>query len=697
MPVQADILRPPTLIGERRLRTRWVLIVVPALILIFWLQMLHAISGQSLTWDEGDHIFAGYESLKTHDFGLNPEHPPMVKMIGALPLLPLDLKVPTIGHRFFKDEAYMHGRELLFHNGPDDGGHYSANTLIFRARLFASVFSLFAAVLVFLGTTEMFSLTAGLIALTLFCFEPNLVAHGAYVTTDMAASCTIFATIYAFWRWVKVPSTTRLLTTGLTGGIALAAKHSTILLAPMLLLLAAMVLYDQRRKDSAASALRITLARMIIALAVITVVAVVVLWAFYGFRFSARPAGLALSPSLADYVKPLAPREAHGILFLAQWHLLPESYLYSLADVRLVANGMPSFLLGRVYAHGTWMYFPIVFLIKSTLSMLALLALTLFAIARRWLRPSLELAFVLIPPIIYMLVSMGSHLNIGARHILPVYLFCCVIAGAGAAALLRAHRTQKSRERWTLAIIALLIFHVATTVHASPNYISYANEAWGGPTQTYRYLSDSNTDWAQQLIAVSAELRARRVQHCYIAYFATPFILPADYGIPCDPIPSADSHFLRASKPTPSILAGPVLISAGDLNGFEFGSNVLNPYESFRSLQPTEFIQNGVFWFDGTFTVPLASALPHVELSNLALSHHDIPQALAEAQQAQLLAPGEVEPELALGDALAAAGRTDEARAAYSRAGQKIETMEPDARQIWQKRLSDKLAALPAH
>ena len=673
------------------------LIVVPALILIFWLQMLHAIRGESLTWDEGDHIFAGYESLKTHDFGLNPEHPPMVKMIGALPLLSLELRVPAVGHRFFKEEAYMDGRELLFHNGPADGGHYDANTLIFRARLFASVFSLIAAVLVFLGTTEMFSLTAGLIALVLFCFEPNLIAHGAFVTTDMAASCTIFATIYAFWRWVKVPSAARLLTAGLVGGFALAAKHSTILLAPMLLLLAAVVLYDQRRKDHTPSPLRITPARMITALAVITGVAVIVLWAFYGFRFSARPAGLALTPSLADYIKPLAPREAHGILFLAHWHLLPESYLYGLADVRRVANDMPSFLLGRVYAHGTWMYFPIVFLIKSTLPMLALLALTLFAIARRWLRPSLELAFVLIPPVVYMLVSMGSHLNIGARHILPVYLFCCVIAGAGAAALLRAQQTRKSRERWTLTVMALLIFHVATTLHASPNYISYANEAWGGPTQTYRYLSDSNTDWAQQLIAVSAELRARGVQHCYIAYFATPFILPSDYGIPCDLIPTFDSHIVNASKPTPSIFEGPILISAGDLNGFEFGSSVLNPYESFRSIKSTEFIQNGVFWFEGTFTVPLASALPHVELSTLALEHHDIPQAVAEAQQAEQLAPGEVEPELALGDALTAAGNATEARAAYTRAGEKIETMEPDARQTWRRNLADKLAALPTH
>ena len=100
------------------------LIVVPALILIFWLQMLHAIAGESLTWDEGDHIFAGYESLKAHDFGFNPEHPPMVKMIAALPLLSLDLRVPPNQHRFFKMESYFDGRDLLYRNGPANGGHY---------------------------------------------------------------------------------------------------------------------------------------------------------------------------------------------------------------------------------------------------------------------------------------------------------------------------------------------------------------------------------------------------------------------------------------------------------------------------------------------------------------------------------------------------------------------------------------------
>jgi hypothetical protein len=287
-----------------------------------------------------------------------------------------------------------------------------------------------------------------------------------------------------------------------------------------------------------------------------------------------------------------------------------------------------------------------------------------------------------------MLVSMGSHLNIGARHILPVFLFCCVLAGAGAATLLRRSRA------WAIAIAALVIFHIASTVHASPNYIAYANEAWGGPTQTYRYLSDSNTDWAQQLIATSTALRARGVQHCYIAYFANPFIVPADYGIPCTLLPTPDSVFLKEVLPVPPIIDGPVLISAGDLNGFELGSSVLNPYASFLSRKPTRVIQDGIFWFDGRFAIPLASALSHVQLSTDALAQHNIPLALTEARQGEQLAPGAVLPELAIGDALAAAGQSADARAAYTRAGVTIDTMEPGAREVWHATLATKLAAL---
>ena len=676
---------------------RWVTAAVLALLLILSTQILHAIHGQSLTWDEGDHIFAGYESWKTHDFGLNPEHPPMVKLLATLPLLPLHLNVPPLQHRFFKTESYLDGQQLLFHNGPADGGLYTAETLVFRARLPTLLFALAAALLVFFAAREMFSLRAGLIALTLFCFDPTLLAFGAYVTTDMAASCTIFATIYALWRYLQRPTPARLLVVGLAAGLALAAKHSTILLAPMLVLLlagelAARALSGRRPRDPQQTTLARTALHYAAALAGLTVTAVLVLWAFYFFRYNARPAGLTLSPSLADYVGPLAGIEARGILFAARFHLLPESYLYGLADVRKMANDMPSYFFGHVYLHGIWYYFPIVFLIKSTLSLLAALALTAFAIARGYLRNIRDLWFLIAPPALYFTVAMSSHLNIGARHILPVWVFCCVLAGAGLSALIDHSR------RWLYPVAAILLFQIATTLHASPNYIPYSNEAWGGPTRTFRYLSDSNTDWAQQLLATADYLRQHHIQHCSIAYFAAPFILPADYGIPCRLLPTPDSLFIDAILPAPAHIDtrtdGPILISAGDLNGFELGSSVLNPYQSFQRVTPTAFIQDGIFVFNGSFDIPLAAALAPTQRANALLAASNIPAALQQATLAESIAPNAVQLEIALGDALAASNNNPAAREAYNRAAATIQTMDPDARTQWLTTIHKKLAAL---
>src|ERR1700734_4169452 len=218
----------------------------------------------------------------------------MVKQLATLPLLPLHLKVPPLQNRFFKSEAYLDGHDLLFHNGPADGNHYSAETLVFRARLPTLFFAIAAALLVFFATREMFNVRAALIALTLFCFDPNLLAFGAYVTTDMAASCTIFATIYALWRYLQRPTPARLVVVGIAAGLALAAKHSTVLLAPMLVLLlagelAARALAARRPRDPQQTPLARTALHYATALAVITLVGVAVLWAFYGFRYAARP------------------------------------------------------------------------------------------------------------------------------------------------------------------------------------------------------------------------------------------------------------------------------------------------------------------------------------------------------------------------------------------------------------------------
>src|SRR5882762_6965048 len=256
------------------------------------LQLTLSISRESPTWDEGDHIFAGYRSLTHKDFGLNPEHPPVVKMLAAAPLLSMPLKIPEVRNRFFMQEAFLDGKEFLFSN--------DADAMMFRARMTASILTVFLALLVFLATREFFDTGAAFIALTLIAFEPNLLAHGARVTTDAGLSCFMFATIYAFYRYVKTPSAWRLAVVGLATGLTLAAKHTGILVIPMLALLAICeVLRGRWAKQHYSEGPRGTgrhAALLAVSLIASVLIGVAVLWASYGFRFAARPYALQLNP-----------------------------------------------------------------------------------------------------------------------------------------------------------------------------------------------------------------------------------------------------------------------------------------------------------------------------------------------------------------------------------------------------------------
>ena len=646
---------------------------VVALVLLLGIQLALTVRQESQTWDEADHIFAGYMSWKRADFGLNPEHPPLVKLLATAPLLPMPLRVPELQKRDFKIEAFLDGKDFLYRN--------DADAILFRTRMAAATLTLLLAVLVFAATREMFGTGAGLVALFLLAFEPNLLAHGAFVTTDAGISCFMFATVYAFYRYVKAPSLWRLSLVGLSAGLALATKHSGIFLFPVLFLLAACEVVRQRLAarrnteaatgEAATRSGRLTL-RLAASLVAVTVVALAVLWAFYGFRYQARPAGWQLNPPLAEYVGGLKPHEAWAISTMARWHVLPESYLYGLTDVRLTADFYTSYLLGRIYPHGVWFYFPVAFLIKSTLAFLALFLLAVAAVATRRLSRWREILFLTVPPAFYLLVSMSAGMNIGVRHILPLYIFISALAGGGAWAFI-----SRNRKR-AYVVAALLVFHVASSALAFPHYIAYSNELWGGPSNTYRLLSDSNADWGEQLKWTKKYLDARGVKDCWFVYFGEGVAEPSYYGIPCKPLPTADSLWLNERIEAPASIDGTVLISASDLSGFEFGPGPLNPYEQFKQLKPTAVIGHEVFVFDGHFAIPLAAALGRVQKAQNLLAAKQAEQALSEAQAAVALAPESVQTRMTLGDALAAAGRPAEARAEYEKALRLAKTIEPE-------------------
>lgn len=659
------------------LTKRWVWIIVAALLCMQAAQMIYVVHRESLTFDEDNHMFAGYMMWKTGDFGLNPEHPPLVKLLATIPVLGEKLWIPPLQHREFKQEAYLDGRDWLARN---DGG---SQRLVFRMRLMAGLLAIGLSLVVFFCTREFFGLPAALVALLVVTFDPNILAHSALVTTDMGVTLFFLASIYAFYLYVKQPTAARLLLAGVVSGLLLATKHSGILWAPMLLLLIAWEIFAAPRPARKQVAMRLS-----VAFASIVVTGVVVLWAFYGFRYAARPAGLHLSTPLAAYVEPLTHFDAAAVLAMARMHLLPESYLMGLVDVKRMAQFYPTFIFGRQLAHGVWWYFPAVIAIKTTLGMLGLVLLSLFAIANRKLRGAREIAFLLIPWIVYLAIAMMSGMNIGARHILPLYAMAAILCGGGVAALARSNR------RWAWVCGVLLAAHVASALAAFPNYIPYANEAWGGPRNVHNLLSDANVDWAQQLIQVKQWQDRHPGQECWFAYFAWPEIDPATYGIQCHHLPTIDTLWLGGADITPPVISGNVLLSAGDLSGCEWPSGKVSPYGAFQSMRPAASIDHGVFVYSGTFDMKHAAALSRAVNANQKLARGDAAGALALAREAVAIDPDEILSQTARGDAAAALGQKEEARQAWTAALAAARQLEPGAQESYVPDLEKKLKSL---
>jgi hypothetical protein len=240
--------------------------------------------------------------------------------------------------------------------------------------------------------------------------------------------------------------------------------------------------------------------------------------------------------------------------------------------------------------------------------------------------------------------------------------------------------------------VALLLFQGVSSLRSFPAYLAYCNELWGGPSQAYRYLSDSNVDWGQQLHATRRYLEQRGVKECWFAYFADGVVDTSYYGIPCKSLPTIATLWLNQPASPPPVIDGPVLISAGTLSGFEFGPGPLNPYEQFKNVRPTAVIQYGVFVFDGRFEVPLAAALGHAQKAGNLLDAKQLPEALSEAQEAVTLAPNAVKTNALMGDVLAALQRPEEARRYREKALNLARTVEPEFQVGWAAGLEQTLA-----
>jgi tetratricopeptide (TPR) repeat protein len=309
---------------------------------------------------------------------------------------------------------------------------------------------------------------------------------------------------------------------------------------------------------------------------------------------------------------------------------------------------------------------------------LILVVLVPFAATCRRRRTLLYLAT---PAAIYLLIAVCSGMNGVERYVLPIYPFCILLAAAAAWEF--AHRSRA----WSVAIAALVFFAAVSSLHAFPNYITYANEAFGGPSKSYRQMSDSNGDWAQELKLTKKYLDRNHISDCWID-FSDPFIDPAYYGILCKPLTSAWAH--RGFPPPtgmPETISGTILLSATELDGHAWGPGALNPYDQFTHLKPDATPGNAMLIYHGTFHVPLAAAYSEITAANLLLKNHKMPEAVAQAEAAAQLAPDSADIQAALGQILKAAGKTAEAQQANARALHLAQTVYPEFQQPLIRRL----------
>lgn len=638
-----------------RLDRRWMQAVALALAALFGLQLyLHALRTSPVV-DEPVHLLAGYRHLACGDYAFNPEHPPLLKQVAALPLQWMHVTPPALpcdtGFTS-KPVTFALGNEFLIAN--------AIERIVLPARLAACLFSLLLAWLLYRAGNRMLGAWGGAIAVGMLALEPTLIAHGSLVTTDMIITAATMAAVMTMFRARESRPATAILSMGLAIGFMLAAKHSAIVILPGLFLTFLLDAFCNRKTQGSARPALKSAAQ----LAMASLLALLVLWAFYEFRYAAAP-GQAQDIDLAEHLARLGPAgiadgfSGRVLLALGGLRVFPESYLLGVADI-IATGDRPSRILGHAYPTGQWFYFPVALSVKTSIPLLLLAPIGALSLFRQ---PGKRraLLYLAVPPALYFLACMTSGINIGIRHVLPVYPFLIMLAVAGAQALWRRGRA------WKAGLCVLFAYQLVTVARISPDYIPFANDLWGGSDRTHLLLSDSNVEWGQSVKRVGDYVREQHVDRCWFVGVGSPRLHSREQ--PCALLPDGYRWLVldAVQPPVPRVVEGTVFLGVRMLPP-RGGPEYLPLLDTGR---PT-MLAGSILVFKGRFDLPLVAALSHARRADALVAAGQYAAAVEDARQGVALGPEDPRTRISLAAALAAHGQREAALAELAHAGRLI-------------------------
>jgi len=451
---------------------RFEALAVALLVLVSAALALHHLSGDAATTDEPVHIAAGVEIAREGTWRWNPEHPPLAKALAGLALTGLPLTPAGDPVREPAHAALL--LRFLFEN------QTRAETVLFRARL------PFVAVLVALllavraEARRRFGPAAGLLALGLAAFEPNLVAHAGVVHTDLLLALWVVLSLAPLDRLGGEPRRRDVLRLGLLWGLALLSKYSAPLVAVVTLPLLALELRGQPARRWLRAGGHVAAAGGL-ALAV----------TLAGFSLAARHQSGSDRHALSEDRLGVMGRAPAAAAFASRvGDLLPAAGNLLTGALSIVlqsrVGAMPNYFLGHVSGDGSAFYFPVALATKASLGLLLATALGASATRGRRLAAGAGTAVAL-----FIAASATSTYNIGVRHVLFAFPLAAIVAAA-----------SDGRRLRLAALTAGL--QAAELISVHPHELAFFNLAAGGPDGGRRYFVDSNLDWGQELLRLAA-------------------------------------------------------------------------------------------------------------------------------------------------------------------------------------------------